>query len=172
MGRVLLVFPGFSLRLVGVRRFRPIPATNANTTRRAAIFRSWTLDCATGAIRTFFASFVRAQAVGAILALFYTRVRFLFVLSSCFQIDWIGQNVRTQRINLGPIALHLDWPLSRRQHQSLMASEQKLCVILESIKTGCHLIGFGPLDELFRPVQMLNQIPPVQQLEMLHWQYS
>jgi len=171
MGPVFRVPPAFADGVLDLLGFRPIPTTDIDATIRAAVFCLPTLDYPACTIRTFSASLVRAYADGTILTLFYVRVGFLFVMGRSFRLDWIVQNLGNQWIDLGPIALHLDWPLFRRQHQNLMASEQKLCVILESIKTGCHLLGFGPLDGLFRPVQLVNQIRLVQHREVLHWQY-
>ena len=60
MGLVLFVSPGLSLRLLGALGFGLMPAANANPTRPGAVFCPPTLDDSARAIRTFFASLVRA----------------------------------------------------------------------------------------------------------------
>ena len=62
MRGVSFVAPRLSFQLVGGLGSGFIPATNANTTRRAAVFRPPILDDAAGAFQTFPAALVLAYA--------------------------------------------------------------------------------------------------------------
>ena len=171
MGLVLFVSPGLSLRLLGALGFGLMPAANANPTRPGAVFCPSTLDDAAGAIRTFHAALVRTRAFITRLVLSNVRIGFLVghrARKGNFVFDSEGHDWADLMGESPAICGSTAWCFCPDANAKTGDSGRTEALQdARDIKTECPLLRLGPLDGLFRPVQMLCQIHPAQQHEVL-----